>query len=64
MPSLNDRVHEDPASKGTRFCPSCGSIDVQIDQGLAECDQCQWSGAEKGLLCFLSKSKSHDNLAA
>ena len=25
-------------------CPNCGSLDLQFDQGIVECDHCPWTG--------------------
>ena len=27
-------------------CPHCGSIDLQRNNGLAECDHCLWMGSD------------------
>ena len=33
--------------RGVPGCPHCGSLDLQIDKGFAECDECPWSGREE-----------------
>lgn len=43
------RELEDLMKKVPR-CPHCGSIDLQRDNGLAECDHCPWTGSDHDVL--------------
>jgi len=39
------RVLED-LKKRVPHCPNCGCVDLQMDNGLVECDQCSWTGSD------------------
>jgi hypothetical protein len=40
---MTDRDNDRGTSMVAR-CPNCGSLDLQFDQGVVECDHCPWTG--------------------
>jgi hypothetical protein len=45
LPIAYMRVLEDLKRTVPR-CPHCGCVDLQVDNGLVECDQCPWTGSD------------------
>jgi len=45
MPVAWRKVLED-LEKAVPQCPNCGCVDLQMDKGLVECDQCPWTGRD------------------